>query len=163
MLAIVWFWLQVRRFVFWSRLYIHISLCPSSALNHLSSSFVASPRLQPVEEVCACRAEGQAAHPQTLWTRPHGGSQEGCADQTSGSIIISLVHEATLLNILCGFFSWRSGCSFICAYVHVCIKGTDPPACHWGAYEPVSGTSLQGAGCGRRHPGPSWWVGHFDA
>lgn len=29
-------------------------------------SLAASSRLQPVEEVRACRAEGQAAHPQTL-------------------------------------------------------------------------------------------------
>lgn len=43
-------------------------------------------------------------------------------------------------------------------YMYLCIKGTDPPACHWGAYEPVSWTSLQGARCGWRHPGPSWWV-----
>lgn len=41
---------------------------------------VASPRLQPAEEVRACRAEGQAAHSETLRTRPHGRSQEGCSD-----------------------------------------------------------------------------------
>lgn len=41
-------------------------------------------------------------------------------------------------------------------YVFMRVKGVDPPARHRGAYEPVSGTSLQGAWRGRRHPGPSW-------
>lgn len=61
---------------------ITISLCVLS--------LAASSRLQPVEEVCACRAEGQAAHPQTLWTCSHGGSQEGCTDQTSGETLFAL-------------------------------------------------------------------------
>lgn len=41
-------------------------------------------------------------------------------------------------------------------YVFLRVTGADPPARHRGAHEPVSGTSLQGARRGRRHPGPSW-------
>lgn len=48
-------------------------------------------------------------------------------------------------------------CVHACIYVGCCL-GADPPACHWRAYEPVIGTSLQGARCGWRHPGPSWYV-----
>lgn len=71
---------------------------------------VAPPRLQPAEEVRARRAEGQAAHPQTLRARPHGGSQEGRADQTSGSIQRFTLPKHYAYFVL----SERSWCSFIC-------------------------------------------------
>lgn len=64
---------------------------------------VAPPRLQPAEEVRARRAEGQAAHPQTLRARPHGGPQEGRADQTSGSIrrfTLTRTHSQNITHIL---------------------------------------------------------------
>lgn len=110
---------------------------------------VAPPRLQPAEEVRARRAEGQAAHPQTLRARPHGGSQEGRADQTSGSI-----RRFTLPKHYVYFVLSEEVDAVL--YVFLRVKGADPPARHRGAHEPVSGTSLQGARRGRRHPGPSW-------
>lgn len=110
---------------------------------------VAPPRLQPAEEVRARRAEGQAAHPQTLRARPHGGPQEGRADQTSGSI-----QRFTLPKHYAYFVLSEEVDAVL--YVFMRVKGADPPARHRGAHEPVSGTSLQGARRGRRHPGPSW-------
>lgn len=110
---------------------------------------VAPPRLQPAEEVRARRAEGQAAHPQTLRARPHGGSQEGRADQTSGSI-----RRFTLPKHYAYFVLSEEVDAVL--YVFLRVTGADPPARHRGAHEPVSGTSLQGARRGRRHPGPSW-------
>lgn len=110
---------------------------------------VAPPRLQPAEEVRARRAEGQAAHPQTLRARPHGGSQEGRADQTSGSI-----RRFTLPKHYAYFVLSEEVDAVL--YVFMRVTGADPPARHRGAHEPVSGTSLQGARRGRRHPGPSW-------
>lgn len=110
---------------------------------------LAPPRLQPAEEVRARRAEGQAAHPQTLRARPHGGSQEGRADQTSGSI-----RRFTLPKHYAYFVLSEEVDAVL--YVFLRVKGADPPARHRGAHEPVSGTSLQGARRGRRHPGPSW-------
>lgn len=110
---------------------------------------VAPPRLQPAEEVRARRAEGQAAHPQTLRARPHGGSQEGRADQTSGSI-----RRFTLPKHYVYFVLSEEVDAVL--YVFLRVTGADPPARHRGAHEPVSGTSLQGARRGRRHPGPSW-------
>lgn len=44
----------------------------------------ASSGAESAEEVCPRRAEGQAAHTETLRARPNRGSQEGCADPTSG-------------------------------------------------------------------------------
>lgn len=110
---------------------------------------LAPPRLQPAEEVRARRAEGQAAHPQTLRARPHGGSQEGRADQTSGSI-----RRFTLPKHYAYFVLSEEVDAVL--YVFLRVTGADPPARHRGAHEPVSGTSLQGARRGRRHPGPSW-------
>lgn len=110
---------------------------------------VAPPRLQPAEEVRARRAEGQAAHPQTLRARPHGGPQEGRADQTSGSI-----RRFTLPKHYAYFVLSEEVDAVL--YVFLRVTGADPPARHRGAHEPVSGTSLQGARRGRRHPGPSW-------
>lgn len=115
---------------------------------------VAPPRLQPAEEVRARRAEGQAAHPQTLRARPHGGSQEGRADQTSGSIrrfTLTRTHSQNITHILLCLKEVDA-----VLYVFLRVTGADPPARHRGAHEPVSGTSLQGARRGRRHPGPSW-------
>lgn len=40
---------------------------------------------EPAEEVCPCRAEGQAAHAETLRACTHSRPQEGCTDQTSGT------------------------------------------------------------------------------
>lgn len=110
---------------------------------------LAPPRLQPAEEVRARRAEGQAAHPQTLRARPHGGPQEGRADQTSGSI-----RRFTLPKHYAYFVLSEEVDAVL--YVFLRVTGADPPARHRGAHEPVSGTSLQGARRGRRHPGPSW-------
>lgn len=110
---------------------------------------LAPPRLQPAEEVRARRAEGQAAHPQTLRARPHGGPQEGRADQTSGSI-----RRFTLPKHYAYFVLSEEVDAVL--YVFMRVTGADPPARHRGAHEPVSGTSLQGARRGRRHPGPSW-------
>lgn len=121
-------------------------------ISHLVLSacpLVAPPRLQPAEEVRARRAEGQAAHPQTLRARPHGGSQEGRADQTSGSI-----RRFTLPKHYAYFVLSEEVDAVL--YVFMRVTGADPPARHRGAHEPVSGTSLQGARRGRRHPGPSW-------
>lgn len=121
-------------------------------ISHLVLSacpLVAPPRLQPAEEVRARRAEGQAAHPQTLRARPHGGSQEGRADQTSGSI-----RRFTLPKHYAYFVLSEEVDAVL--YVFLRVTGADPPARHRGAHEPVSGTSLQGARRGRRHPGPSW-------
>lgn len=121
-------------------------------ISHLVLSacpLVAPPRLQPAEEVRARRAEGQAAHPQTLRARPHGGPQEGRADQTSGSI-----RRFTLPKHYAYFVLSEEVDAVL--YVFMRVTGADPPARHRGAHEPVSGTSLQGARRGRRHPGPSW-------
>lgn len=40
---------------------------------------------EPAEEVRACRAEGQAAHAETLRARSHSRSQKGCTDPTPGA------------------------------------------------------------------------------
>lgn len=126
-------------------------------ISHLVLSacpLVAPPRLQPAEEVRARRAEGQAAHPQTLRARPHGGPQEGRADQTSGSIRrFTLTRTHTPKHY--AYFVLSEEVDAV-LYVFMRVTGADPPARHRGAHEPVSGTSLQGARRGRRHPGPSW-------
>ena len=96
---------------------------PPSALHHLSScplcvSPVAPPCLQPAEEVRARRAEGQTAHPQTLRARPHGGSQEGRADQTSGSIrhfTLTHTHSQNMTRIS---FRLKKSMQF---YMYLCV------------------------------------------
>lgn len=44
----------------------------------------ASPCVQHAKEVCPCRAERQAAHPEAFWTCAHGGSKESCPDPVPG-------------------------------------------------------------------------------
>ena len=55
-----------------------------------------SSGVDPAEEVRPCRAEGQAAHAETLRACPHSRSQESCTDPASGT-------HTTVFNVFQGF------------------------------------------------------------
>lgn len=54
--------------------------------HHITLPPPASSGVEPAKEVCPCRAEGQAAHAETLRACSQSRSQEGCTDPTSGNL-----------------------------------------------------------------------------
>lgn len=57
--------------------------------------------VEPAEEVCPCRAEGQAAHAETLRACAHSRSQEGCTDPTSGTHTQTAQNPSAVPNLSC--------------------------------------------------------------
>lgn len=63
-----------------------MTLVPLVSLVSLVSLVPAAPPgVEPAEEVRACRAEGPAAHDETLRARADRRPQEGCPDPSSGT------------------------------------------------------------------------------
>lgn len=121
----------------------------------------APPGVDPAEEVRACRAEGPAAHDETLRARADRRPQEGRADPSSGALN---THQRR--TVAAGHLQrHRTVASAPVGVMHsntltflVRPAGSDPPACDRREDEPVDGAALQSAQRGQRHPEPSLYV-----